>query len=120
MILHAIYISLLPLAFELGTEIYRTKVLNRRDKHFLTASIRVLITLWGSLTYFEVEWFKTAVLSFSVHWLVFNYAFNKYALGIHWAYLGGNFLDKLQKEINPYVLLIMKVLCVISSILWIL
>lgn len=104
-LLHILYLSLLPLAFELGTEVYRTKVLGRRDKHFLTACIRYVLMAWGSLTYDAVPWWITFQVIWTVHTMFFNYSFNRYALGAHWSYLGNNLLDRLQKRVNPWLLL---------------
>lgn len=116
-LLHVLYLALLPLSSELGIEVFRTRVLNRNDRHFLSALLRGIIMLWGALTYQDVPWWKTLFVMITLHYLVFNYMFNKYALETHWSYLGNNTLDRLQKKVDPYGLLAIKVGLFIISIL---
>jgi hypothetical protein len=116
-LLHVLYLALLPLSTELGIEVFRTRVLNRNDRHFMSALARGIIMLWGSLTYLDVPWWKTLFVMVTLHYLVFNYMFNKYGLETHWSYLGNNTLDRLQKKIDPYGLLAVKTGLFILSIL---
>jgi hypothetical protein len=116
-LLHVLYLALLPLSIELGIEVFRTRVLNRNDKHFLTAGVRLVIMCWGAFTYPDVPWWKILFVMFTLHYLVFNYVFNRYALETHWSYLGNNWLDRLQKKADPYLLLGIKVGLFILSIL---
>lgn len=116
-LLHILYLALLPLSSELGIEIFRTRVLNRNDRHALTAIIRGLLMLWGTFTYPDVPWWKILLLMITLHYLVFNYVFNKYGTQTHWSYLGNNFLDRLQKKADPYLLLGIKVALFILSII---
>lgn len=119
-LIHVLYLAMLPLVFELGTEVYRTKVLHRNDKHIFTALIRLIIMLIGALTYIEVPWYDTLILMLCMHYLCFNYIFNKYALDSHWSYLGNNLWDRAQKHINPTVLLISKIALFLMAIIVIL
>jgi hypothetical protein len=116
-LLHILYLALLPISGELGIEIFRTRVLNRNDKHILSAILRGLLMLWGSLTYSDAPWWKTLFIMFSLHYLLFNYVFNKYGLQTHWSYLGNNFLDRFQKKADPYLLLGIKFGLFILSVL---
>lgn len=116
-LLHVLYLALLPISSELGIEVFRTRVLNRNDKHLLSGALRLLFMAWGAFTYPDVPWWKTMFVMFSTHYLVFNYAFNKYALETHWSYLGNNLLDRLQKKADPFLLLGIKAALFILSIL---
>ena len=116
-LLHILYLALLPIASELGIEVFRTRVLNRNDKHILSAAARGVLILWGTFTYPDAPWWKILFVMFTLHYLAFNYTFNKYGLQTHWSYLGNNFLDRLQKKADPYLLLGIKVGLFILSIL---
>jgi hypothetical protein len=116
-LLHVLYLALLPLSTELGIEVFRTRVLNRNDRHLISAIIRVSVMLWGAMSYSEVPVWKTLFVMATVHYLVFDYMFNKYGLETHWSYLGNNPLDRLQKRIDPYIRLGIKAGLFILSIL---
>jgi len=114
-LLHVLYLALLPPAIELGVEIFRTRVLGRNDKHILSAWLRSIVMLWGAFTYPEILWWKTLATMTSLHYLIFNYTFNKYGLQAHWSFLGDNFLDNLQKKVDPMLLLGIKAFLMIAS-----
>lgn len=115
-LLHVIYLALLPPAIELGVEVFRTRVLNRNDRHFISAAVRLAVMAYGAVTYPEAPWWETLMVMFSVHYLVFNYTFNRYALQAHWSFLGDNTLDALQKKVDPMLLLGIKLLLVVASL----
>ncbi len=117
-VLHVMYLAMMPVSFELGTEVYRARVLNRHDKHFITVAIRFAIMLFGALTYNEVPWWATLAVMITFHYMCFNYLFNKYGLEkAHWGYLGNNLFDRLQKQINPLILLYIKITLFVLSVL---
>jgi hypothetical protein len=115
-----LFLSLLPLSTELGIEVYRTKVLGRRDKHALSFGIRLVVQLviaWCMAKTLGVPVWKSLLLYWSVFYWGFNYMFNKYALDTHPYYLGNNLWDKLQKKFNPKLLLWVKIGFVVGSII---
>lgn len=114
-LLHVLYLALLPPAIELGVEVFRTRVLNRNDRHFISALIRLAVMAYGAFTYPEAPWWATMSVMFALHYLIFNYTFNKYALQAHWSFLGDNFLDNLQKKVDPMLLLGIKAFLMIAS-----
>lgn len=115
-LLHVLYLALLPPAIELGIEIFRTRVLQRKDRHVLSAGLRLAVMAWGALTYPAIPWWETFFVMFTFHYLVFNPIFNKYGLQEHWSYLGANTLDNLQKKIDPALLLGIKVALLVVSL----
>lgn len=115
-LLHVLYLALLPPAIELGVEIFRTRVLNRNDRHVLSAALRLAVMAWGALTYPDVPWWETLFVMATFHYLVFNPIFNKYGLQAHWSFLGDNLLDRLQKKVDPMLLLGIKLVLFLVSL----
>lgn len=115
-IIHVLYLAMLPVSLELGIEIFRARVLGRTDHHVLSAAIRIIIMVIGAISYQLVPWWVTLSVMFALHWAVFNYVFNKYGIEMHWGYLGKNWLDNLQKNVDPHILLLSKIIILALSI----
>lgn len=91
-----IILSTWPLLFELATEGYRTKVLGRRDKHFLTGLIRSgFILAAGFGNPLIIFWWQGSLLAFCTHYLFFDGLFNHWILDKPPGYRGRNFWDRV-------------------------
>jgi hypothetical protein len=97
-IILGIILTLFPLLFELATEGYRTIVLKRRDRHFLTACIRLTFVLAAGLGNPSVIfWWQGSLLAFSFHYLLFDPLFARWVLHQDISYFGNNVLDRVHK-----------------------
>lgn len=97
-IILGIILTLFPLLFELSTEGYRTIVLKRRDRHFLTACIRLTFVLaagFGNPS--VIFWWQGSLLAFSVHYLLFDPLFAHWVLDKDLSYFGSNVIDRAHK-----------------------
>lgn len=118
-----VILTLWPYLFELSTEGYRTIVLKRRDKHFLTAIIRCVWILAAGFGNPNVDfWAQGSLLAFSFHWLFFSPSFNHWILRKKPDYFGNNVLDRAEKWIVDRVSLMgwlgFKLMLLVSSVVY--
>lgn len=93
-------LSIFALLFELAVDGYRTKVLGRRDKHFLTGLIRSgFIVAAGFGNPLIIFWWQGSLLAFCTHYLFFDGLFNHYILDKPPGYFGKNIFDRMHKWI---------------------
>lgn len=107
-ILHVLFLSLVPLLSELIIDGYRAIKLNRKDKHTVTASIRVALICAVGLMSSGPFW-TGAFFAFAFHWLFFDYLLNKYVLDQPMWYLGKNFFDRFWRRLPGPVVLGLKI-----------
>lgn len=120
-IILGIILTVFVLLFELATEGYRTIVLKRRDRHFLTGCIRLAFILaagFGNPS--AIFWWQGSLLAFSFHYLLFDGLFNHWVLDKDLSYFGNNLADRVHKwlvdRISLMGLYFIKLMILVSAI----